>query len=136
MVSEDVRVDALLFLRVLHIVRVILLFILSIVTANSASSYVFPIWSWYMIFFLADLPLLFSILGMKSAWEMGVRVYGLFWTFLLILWLLLTSGYGGPSSGMPSAILWPVIIAEVFVLAKPGSYRSNGSNSDSLSPID
>ncbi|MHA1962567.1 MAG: hypothetical protein ACW99U_20435 [Candidatus Thorarchaeota archaeon] len=136
MAAEDFHVDALLFLRVLHVVRVIMLFILSIFTASSTSHYVFSIGSWYLFFFLVDLPLLLAFLRMKSDWEMGARIFGLLWTVLLVLWLLITSGYGPQSSVVPQSILWMVIVVEVFVLAKPGAYRSNGSNPDDLSPID
>ncbi|MHA1935894.1 MAG: hypothetical protein ACW97A_11475 [Candidatus Thorarchaeota archaeon] len=131
--SEEFRVDALLFLRVLHVLRVILLFTNSIVNVSYSSGYLLPIWLWYSCFFIGDLPLLFAFLKMKSDWELGARVYGLFWTFFLIIWLLITTGYG---SQLVMAILWPVIIVEVFVLAKPGSYWSNRSNAEGISPID
>ncbi|MHA1905064.1 MAG: hypothetical protein ACW977_13990 [Candidatus Thorarchaeota archaeon] len=136
MASEGFRVDALLFLRVLHVVRIIMLFILSIFSASSTSHYVFSIGAWYLFFFLADLPLLLAFLRMKSDWEMGARIFGLLWTILLILWLLLTSGYGLQSSVLPLSILWMVIAFEILVLVKPGAYRSSGGNSDGLSPID
>ncbi len=98
-----------------HLCKLLLLFVIFVNESPLSWYYFFSLKTWYLMFFLIDLILVFVYWFMKPMWEEGVRVFGFFWNiaFVVFTWGIYQLQF----------VLVVFYLSEMCILAWPKQYQ-------------